>query len=102
VHQFHRPDPAEPYADPVGAICDLLGEGVILMAGISSADVAQIDEAREVLGSRLASVSEPIWALAVVSVVIPISGASRPDSFRDSAGAADLVLTAEQLARVSA
>ncbi|GAB3832424.1 aldo/keto reductase [Dactylosporangium cerinum] len=56
LYQFHRPDPSVPYAESVGAIRDLLDEGVILMAGISNADVAQIDEAREVLGGRLVSV----------------------------------------------
>lgn len=44
LYQFHRPDPAVPYADSIGAIRELLDEGVILMAGISNADVAQIDE----------------------------------------------------------
>lgn len=56
LYQFHRPDPAVPYADSVGAVRELLDEGVILMAGISNADVAQIEEAREVLGGRLVSV----------------------------------------------
>lgn len=151
-----------PYADSVGAIRDLLDEGVILMAGISNADVAQIEEAREVLGGRLVSVQNQFspafrssqgeleycaelgiaflpwsplggienakdlagrhgafqevadevgvsvyqvtlaWELALAPVVIPIPGASRPESIRDSAGAADLVLTADQVARLSA
>lgn len=56
LYQFHRPDPAVPYADSVGALRELLDEGVILMAGISNAGIAQIDEAREVLGGRLVSV----------------------------------------------
>ena len=45
LYQFHRPDPEVPYAESIGAIRDLLDEGVIRMAGISNADVAQIDEA---------------------------------------------------------
>ncbi|BCJ33943.1 oxidoreductase [Actinocatenispora thailandica] len=162
LYQFHRPDPSVPYADSVGAIRDLLDEGVIRMAGISNADVGQIDEAREVLGGRLASVQNQFspafrssqgelehcaelgiaflpwsplggiknakdlaarhgvfqevadevgasvhrvtlaWQLALAPVVIPIPGASRPESIRDSAGAADLVLTADQVARLSA
>jgi aryl-alcohol dehydrogenase-like predicted oxidoreductase len=162
LYQFHRPDPEVPYADSVGAIRDLLDEGVILMAGISNADVAQIDEAREVLGGRLVSVQNQFspafrssqgelehcaelgiaflpwsplggiknakdlagrhgafqevadevgasvyrvalaWELALAPVVIPIPGASRPESIRDSAGATELVLTAEQVARLSA
>jgi aryl-alcohol dehydrogenase-like predicted oxidoreductase len=56
LYQFHRPDPTVPYADSVGAIRDLLDEGVIEMAGISNADIAQIDEANEILGGRLVSV----------------------------------------------
>ncbi len=162
LYQFHRPDPEVPYADSVGAIRDLLDEGIILMAGISNADVAQIDEAREILGGRLASVQNQFspafrssqgelehcaelgiaflpwsplggisnakdladrhgafqevadevdasvyrvtlaWELALAPVVIPIPGASRPESIRDSAGATELVLTAEQVARLSA
>lgn len=161
LYQFHRPDPTVPYADSVGAIRDLLDEGVIRMAGISNADVAQIDEARDVLGGRLVSVQNQFshafrssqgelehcaelgiaflpwsplggiknakdlaarhaafqdvadevgasvyqvtlaWQLALAPVVIPIPGASRPESIRDSAGAADLVLTADQVARLS-
>ena len=45
-----------PYADSVGAIRDLLDEGVIELAGISNANVAQIDQANEILGGRLVSV----------------------------------------------
>jgi aryl-alcohol dehydrogenase-like predicted oxidoreductase len=162
LYQFHRPDPQVPYADSVGALRELLDEGVILMAGISNADVAQIDEAREVLGGRLVSVQNQFspafrssqgelehcaelgiaflpwsplggianakelagrhrafqevadevdasvyqvtlaWELALAPVVIPIPGASRPESIRDSAAAAELGLTSEQLARLSA
>jgi aryl-alcohol dehydrogenase-like predicted oxidoreductase len=56
LYQFHRPDPKVPYADSVGAIRDLLDEGVIELAGISNASVAQIDQANEILGGRLVSV----------------------------------------------
>ena len=162
LYQFHRPDPAVPYADSVGALRELLDEGVILMAGISNANVEQIDVAREVLGGRLVSVQNQFspafrsslqelehcaelgiaflpwsplggianakelaerhgafqrvadeigvsvhrvtlaWELALAPVVIPIPGASRPESIRDSAAAADLELTAEQIASLSA
>ncbi|MFE0514536.1 aldo/keto reductase [Streptomyces sp. NPDC058964] len=37
------------------------------------------------------------WLLAKSAAVIPIPGASRPESIRDSARAADLVLTGEEL-----
>lgn len=56
LYQFHRPDPAVPYAESVGALAELLDEGVIRMAGISNATVAQIEEADQVLGGRLVSV----------------------------------------------
>jgi aryl-alcohol dehydrogenase-like predicted oxidoreductase len=161
LYQFHRPDPSVPYAESVGAIRDLLDEGVILMAGISNASVEQIDEANEILGGRLVSVQNQFspafrssqaeldhcaklglaflpwsplggianapelgdlhaafrevadevgvsvhqvtlaWELALAPVVIPIPGASRPESIRDSAAAAGLSLTAEQVSRLS-
>ncbi|MFF5210196.1 aldo/keto reductase [Streptosporangium sp. NPDC000396] len=39
------------------------------------------------------------WMLARSQVVIPIPGASRPETIRDSAAAAELVLSAEEIAR---
>ena len=42
------------------------------------------------------------WMLALSPVVIPIPGASRPETARDSAAAADLELTADELVRLSA
>ena len=161
LYQFHRPDPEVPYADSVGAIRDLLDEGVVLMAGISNADVAQIDEANAILGGRLVSVQNQFspafrsslgelehcarlgiaflpwsplggiaragqigerhdafqriadahgvspqqvalaWELALAPVVIPIPGASRPESVLDSVKAADLELAADELAALS-
>ncbi|PPG49667.1 MULTISPECIES: aldo/keto reductase [unclassified Rathayibacter] len=158
LYQYHRPDPAVPYADSIGALAELLDEGVVLRAGISNADPDQIREAHGILGERLVSVqnqfspsfrsSEPelelcaelglaflpwsplggissagelgsrysafaavaeargvtpqvvclAWELAKAPVVLPIPGASRPESIRDSATAADLELTAEELA----
>jgi aryl-alcohol dehydrogenase-like predicted oxidoreductase len=56
LYQYHRPDPTVPWADSVGALADLLDEGKILMAGVSNATVAQIDEAQRVLSGRLVSV----------------------------------------------
>lgn len=56
LYQFHRPDPAVPYEESMGAIRDLLDEGKILMAGISNANPAQIEVAQQVLGGRLVSV----------------------------------------------
>jgi aryl-alcohol dehydrogenase-like predicted oxidoreductase len=56
LYQFHRPDPNVPYADSIGALADLLDDGVIQLAGISNASIAQIDEARAILGDGLVSV----------------------------------------------
>jgi aryl-alcohol dehydrogenase-like predicted oxidoreductase len=42
------------------------------------------------------------WHLAQADVVIPIPGASRASSIQDSAAAADLELTPEQLAHLAA
>ena len=42
------------------------------------------------------------WLLALSPVCIPIPGSSRPESIRDSAAAAELELTAEELERLSA
>lgn len=164
LYQFHRPDPAVPYADSVGALRDLLDEGVIELAGISNANPDQIREANEILGGRLASVQNQFsprfrsslpelalcaelgiaflpwsplggislarsgelgaayvafeevadahgvspfqvalaWELALAPVVIPIPGASRPESINDSARATELSLTADEVARLSA
>ena len=158
LYQFHRPDPATPYEDSVGALRDLLDEGKIRMAGISNANPEQIRLANEILGGRLVSVQNQFspafrsseaelrlceemgiafmpwsplggirsagalgeshapfqqlavelgvspqrvalaWLLARSPVVLPIPGASRPESIRDSAAAADLQLTADQVA----
>ena len=160
LYQFHRPDPATPYEESVGAVRDLLDEGKILMAGISNASPDQIRLAQEILGGRLVSVqnqfspafrsSEPelelcdelgiaflpwsplggiskagglgtthaafgeiaanrgvspqqvalAWELAKSPVVIPIPGASRPESILDSLRAVELELTDEELARL--
>lgn len=162
LYQFHRPDPSVPFADSVGALAELLDEGVIRLAGVSNTSVAQIDEAREILGGRLASVQNQFspkfrssevelrhcadlgiaflpwsplggiadagelgsrheafaqvaadrgvsvyqvtlaWELALAPVVVPIPGSSRPESILDSLGAADLELTADEVARLSA
>ena len=74
LYHFHRPDPTVPYADSIGALRDLLDEGLIRLAGISNVNPKQIRQAQKILGSRLASVqnqfspafrsSEPEIALA--------------------------------------
>ncbi|GAA1693250.1 aldo/keto reductase [Nonomuraea maheshkhaliensis] len=168
LYQLHKPDPAVPWAESVGALRDLLDAGTIRAAGISNVTTAQIRQARQILGDGLVSVqnqyspavrdSEPelrlctetglaflpwsplggisrsaldgpagpasagpasagtafhrvaaerdvspqqivlAWLLARSPVVIPVPGASRPPSITDSAAAADLTLSAEELA----
>ncbi len=162
LYQFHRPDPEVPYAESVGALVELLDEGVIEMAGISNADPDQIRVAQEVLGGRLVSVQNQFspafrssrpeldlcaelgiaflpwsplggisragdlgtrhdafaevakahgvspqrvalsWELALAPTVVPIPGASRPESILDSVRAADLELSADEVELLSA
>nr|WP_278754864.1 aldo/keto reductase [Bifidobacterium catenulatum] len=52
----HGPDPEVAYEDQVGALKQLLDEGVIRYAGISRVDNAQIDTARKILGDKLIAV----------------------------------------------
>ena len=162
LYQFHRPDPKVPYEESIGALKGLLDAGKIRLAGISNANIEQIDLARRILGEgNLASVQNQFspafrsseaelrhtaahgiaflpysplggigragqlgarhaafqevadahgvspqqvtlaWLLALAPVVIPIPGASRPESITDSAKAADLVLTRTELERLS-
>ncbi|MGC4173864.1 aldo/keto reductase [Demequina sp.] len=158
LYQFHRADPSVAYTDSIGALAELLDEGVIQLAGISNAEIAMIAAAQEVLEGRLVSVQNQFsprfattygelkytvdhglaflpwsplggissagalgsrhgafgavasahgvspqqvalaWELSLSDGVIPIPGASRPESISDSALAADLTLTAEDLA----
>ncbi len=67
LHQFHRPDPSVPYADSIGALKDLLDEGVIELAGISNASVEQIKIAQGILGDALVSVQNQFSPAFVTS-----------------------------------
>ncbi|MDP9392603.1 MAG: aldo/keto reductase [Actinomycetota bacterium] len=162
LYQFHRPDPATPWEESMGALRSLFDDGLVRMVGISNADIPQIDAARSILDPALVSVQNQFspgwrssadelahcaelglawlpwspfggvsaagsldatapafaevaeelgvsvyrvalaWHLAQADVVLPIPGASRADSIVDSAAAADLELTADQLARLTA
>ena len=59
---------------------------------------AEVADERGVSAQRVALA----WELAQAPVVIPIPGAKRPESVIDSAAAADLDLTPEELARLDA
>jgi aryl-alcohol dehydrogenase-like predicted oxidoreductase len=54
--QFHRPDPDVPYEESLGAVRELLDDGIIRMAGISNADIAQIKQAQEIVGDGFVAV----------------------------------------------
>lgn len=59
---------------------------------------------REVAAARSVSIQRIVlaWHLAQAPVVIPIPGARRPESIRDSAEAADLLLADDELAMLNA
>ncbi|MER7945186.1 aldo/keto reductase [Streptomyces sp. NPDC094458] len=56
LYQLHKPDPAVPWADSVGALRELLDAGTIRAAGISNVTTGQIHEAHAILGDGLVSV----------------------------------------------
>jgi aryl-alcohol dehydrogenase-like predicted oxidoreductase len=56
LYQFHRPDPATPWEESMGALRSLADDGLVRMVGISNASVAQIDTARAICGDALVSV----------------------------------------------
>lgn len=60
--------------------------------------IAEIARAHEVSPQRVTLA----WELSLGDHVVPIPGASRPESIRDSAQAMNLSLTQEELARISA
>jgi aryl-alcohol dehydrogenase-like predicted oxidoreductase len=162
LYQLHRPDPATPWEESMGALRSLSDDGLVRMVGVSNADVEQIDAARAIIGGAFVSVQNQFspgyrssgdelahcaslgiawlpwspfggvsaagsldaaapafaevadelgvsvyrvtlaWHLAQADVVLPIPGASRPQSIQDSAAASDLKLTEAQLARLNA
>jgi aryl-alcohol dehydrogenase-like predicted oxidoreductase len=157
LYQYHRPDPAVPYEESIGALKELQDEGKIRWVGISNADVEQIELTRSIVdltavqnqlsleypfplgrgevelcerhgiaflpwsplggiskAAEAAEAHDPVreaadahgvspqqvalaWLLSLSPVVIPIPGASRPESIADSARAAALELSHEEL-----
>jgi pyridoxine 4-dehydrogenase len=49
LYQLHRPDPAVPYADSVGALAELQAEGKIRHVGVSNVTVEQLAVARDIV-----------------------------------------------------
>jgi aryl-alcohol dehydrogenase-like predicted oxidoreductase len=85
-------------------ICDQLGLAFLAWSPLGGlGDAKQLADKHpafaEVAASRDVSPQQVAlaWELAQSPVVIPIPGAKRPESIRDSAAAADLELTAEEL-----
>ncbi|MCW2635199.1 MAG: putative aryl-alcohol dehydrogenase [Blastococcus sp.] len=73
--------------------------GGVTAAGSLAADAPAFAEIAEELGISVHRVTLA-WHLAQADVVIPIPGASRPESIRDSAAAAGLQLSEQHLARL--
>ncbi|NUW36421.1 aldo/keto reductase [Nonomuraea sp. SMC257] len=99
--------PAFRSSEPEIDVCEELGVAFLPwspLGGISAAGrlggeyeaFAKVAEGRGVSPQRVCLA----WELARSPVMIPIPGASRPESVRDSVEAADLVLTAEELAQL--
>ncbi len=64
LYQYHRPDPATPWGESMGALRALVDAGLVRMVGVSNADIAQIDVARSVIGDAFVSVQNqfsPGW-----------------------------------------
>jgi aryl-alcohol dehydrogenase-like predicted oxidoreductase len=101
--------PAFRSSEPELRLCDELGIAFLPwspLGGISRAGelgsahapFARIAEAHGVSPQRVCLA----WMLAKSPLVIPIPGASRPETIRDSAAATELVLTPEELAELDA
>jgi aryl-alcohol dehydrogenase-like predicted oxidoreductase len=160
LYQFHRPDPAVPVTESVGALAQLQAAGKVRLIGVSNFSVEMLEQVESVaevasvqneyspafrtsadevrycdergiaflawsplggmsaaaqLGSRFPAFTEVAaelgvspqrvalaWELAQAPAVIPIPGASRPETILDSIAAADLTLDDAQLQRLAA
>jgi aryl-alcohol dehydrogenase-like predicted oxidoreductase len=101
--------PAFRSSEPELRLCEDLGiaflpwsplGGISLASGLGSrfAVFAHVAKAHEVSPQRVCLA----WMLAKAPVVIPIPGSTRPETIRDSVAAADLRLSAPELARLDA
>jgi aryl-alcohol dehydrogenase-like predicted oxidoreductase len=101
--------PAFRSSEPELELCDELGIAFLPwspLGGIAQAGdlgsrfapFARVAEAHGVSPQRACLA----WMLAKSSVVVPIPGASRPETIRDSVAAADLTLTADEVASLNA
>ncbi len=161
LFHLHRPDVKVPLEDSLGALAQLVDDGVVVRVGVSNVDADQLLLALDILGDSLVSVqneysplargSDPVlrlceehglaflawgplggmrsakglgeeaaafravaaarevsvqvialaWLLRLSPVLIPIPGASRPESVRDSCLAPGIDLTDEELAQLN-
>lgn len=157
LYQLHRPDIRVPFEDSIGALGQLVDDGVAVRVGVSNVDAEQLARAISILGTKLVSVqneysplarenesvlrlceqhglaflawgpfggmraakglggSAPAfqriadrrgvsvqrlslaWLLSVSPVLIPVPGASRPESVIDSVAAVDIRLDETEL-----
>lgn len=56
LYQHHRPDPNVPYQESMGALRQLVDEGVVHRLGVSNVGLEQLEIATRVLGDALVSV----------------------------------------------
>jgi aryl-alcohol dehydrogenase-like predicted oxidoreductase len=96
-------------SEPELRLCDELGLAFLPWSPLGGAGSARglgrRHTAFEEVGAEVGASPQRVclaWMLAKSPLVIPIPGASRPESITDSAAATDLVLSASQLARLDA
>lgn len=94
-------------SEPELRLCDELGLAFLPWSPLGGAaragGLGGRHTAFEEVGSELGVSPQRVclaWMLAKSPVVVPIPGSSRPETITDSAAAADLELTADQLARL--
>jgi aryl-alcohol dehydrogenase-like predicted oxidoreductase len=96
-------------SEPELRLCDELGLAFLpwspLGGAASAHGLGRRHTAFEQVGAEVGASPQRVclaWMLAKSPLVVPIPGASRPESISDSAAAAELELSADQLARLDA
>jgi aryl-alcohol dehydrogenase-like predicted oxidoreductase len=56
LYQYHEPDGTTPVAETLGAMSELVDEGLVRTLGVSNFDAAQLREAHDAAGDRLVSI----------------------------------------------
>lgn len=60
LYQLHRPDPAVPIEESLGAMVELLERGLVRSLGVSNVSAADVSVARRVAGDRLVAVQNEL------------------------------------------